>query len=73
MEKKGFYHWVDNQRKGQHHWGAWLALVILLVILYMMGIRHWHVINLFIFVPIFVALCFVLILAVGWLQPGDES
>ncbi|MFH0913668.1 MAG: hypothetical protein V1849_00045 [Chloroflexota bacterium] len=62
----------SKSQSGWRRLGAWLMIVAFLVILYLMGAAHWHVLRLFYFIPLFVLLCLALIIGVGWITREEQ-
>ena len=73
MKVNGFFNRLSKQRGAWHRWGGWLVLLTFLAILYLLGSYHWHVLRLFIFIPLFILLCLGVILSMMSLQPGKDD
>lgn len=68
MRMSNISHWFSGQRQQWREWAGWLILVCYLAILYVMASFFWHVLKLFLFISIFVALPFLVAIAFKFLE-----
>lgn len=69
----GVSDWLSEQRRQWRQWVGWLILVCYVAILYAMASVFWHVLKLFLFIGIFMALPLFVTIAFKFLESREKK